>query len=121
MKRFTKFFEQRPQNFRGHDYKVDSKSMTIPDVVPTLKDIILSGTATQVGTPIYDESFEAGVRRFGIQSAPLEMVLNGREPLEGEDEARSNEDEAPSGSQDVKHPAASESERPSGEEGGQNQ
>lgn len=121
MKHFTKFFHERPANFRGHDYSVDSKTMTIPDVVPTLKDIILSGTATRVGVPLYDESFEAGVRRFGIQSAPLELVLNGREPMDPEDEGRRTEDEDPSGSPDVKHPAASESEQPSGEQGGQNQ
>lgn len=94
MKRFTKFFEPRPQGFRGHDFSVDSNSMTIPDVVPTLKEIILSGTATQVGTPIYDESFEQGVKRFGIQSAPLEMLLDGRDVAGAQDDERSEEDGA---------------------------
>lgn len=92
MKRFTKFFSNRPKNFRGHNYSVNTLTMTIPDVVPTLKEIILSGTATQVGTPIYDESFEDGVRRFGIQTAPLEMVLNGREEVR-DTEAESIENE----------------------------
>lgn len=116
MKKFTKFFHSRPQNFRGHDYSVDSNTMTIPDVVPTLKDIILSGTATRVGVPMYDESFEAGVRRFGIQSAPLEMVLNARETLGDEDEGRRTEDDLPSGIAEVQHQgAASASEQPSGE------
>lgn len=95
MKKFTKFFEPRPQGFRGHDFSVDGNSMTVPDVVPTLKEIILSGTATQVGTPVYDESFEQGVKRFGIQSAPLEMLLDGRDAAGAEADERSEENGAP--------------------------
>lgn len=99
MKHFTKFFENRPETFRGHNFKANPLSMTLPDVVPTLKEIILSGTATLVGTPAYDASFEAGEARARIQSAPLEMVLAAREePQTDEDDKRSAKNEDGGGS-----------------------
>ena len=86
MKHFTKFFENRPETFRGHNFTPNPLTMTLPDVVPTLKEIILSGTASMVGTPLYDASFEQGEARARIQAAPLEMVLAGREAPETEDD-----------------------------------
>lgn len=76
MKRFTKFFSERPENFRGHQFSVDTRTLTVPDATPTLKEIILSGAQALVGTPLYDDSPEAGVQRLIVQNAPLEMILN---------------------------------------------
>lgn len=75
MKHFTKFFENRPATFRGHSFSVDTRTLTVPDATPTLKEIILSGAQALVGTPIYDDSPEAGVQRLMVQNAPLEMIL----------------------------------------------
>lgn len=73
---FQRFFKLRPQKFRGHNFGVDSRTMTIPDAVPTLKEIILSGSVQRVGTPEYDETFEEGAMRWRIQNTPLDVVLN---------------------------------------------
>lgn len=68
--------------------------MTLPDAVPTLKEIILSGSMQQVGTPIYDSSFEEGAYRAVLQSLPLEQVLNGRDGAnEDADERSEKKDE----------------------------
>lgn len=75
MKKFTKFLSERPDNFRGHSFSVDTRSLTVPDATPTLKEIILSGAQALVGTPLYDDSPEAGVQRLIVQNAPLEMIL----------------------------------------------
>lgn len=58
--------------------------MTVPDACPTLEEIILSGTAQKVGTPIYDSSFEEGAIRWRVQNAPLDVVLLASE--QGDDE-----------------------------------
>lgn len=100
MKKFTKFFENRPETFRGHNFKANPLSMTLPDVVPTLKEIILSGSPQLVGgVPMYDPSYEQGEARARIQSAPLEMVLAAREePQTDDDDKRSAKKEDGSGS-----------------------
>lgn len=76
--KFTKTYQSRSANFRGHDFSVDERSLTIPDIVPTLKEIILSGAQQLVGTPMYDKSYEDGLQRDAIQHTPLETVLNAR-------------------------------------------
>ena len=96
MKRFTKFFSERPENFRGHSFSVDTRTLTVPDATPTLKEIILSGAQALVGTPTYDDSPEAGVQRLIVQNAPLEMILNAQlGEFPDEDElARTKQEEA---------------------------
>lgn len=64
--------------YKGRDFSCDIRTLTIPDVVPTLKEIVLSGSATKIGEDIFDDSVEAGVRRMMIQRAPLEAILNAR-------------------------------------------
>lgn len=86
MKKFSKFFESRPENFRGHSFSVDTRTLTVPDATPTLKEIILSGAQALVGTPLYDDSPEAGVQRLIVQNAPLEMILNAQLGEFSEDE-----------------------------------
>lgn len=88
MKKYTKFFENRPEDFRGHQFKVDTRTLTIPDATPTLKEIILSGAQALVGTPMYDDSPEAGLQRLIVQNAPLEMILNAQLGDFPEDEER---------------------------------
>lgn len=95
MKKFTKFFNDRPEDFRGHSFSVDTRTLTVPDATPTLKEIILSGAQALVGTPMYDDSPEAGVQRLIIQNAPLEMILNaqlGDFPDDDELERKKQED-----------------------------
>lgn len=65
-------------SFRGRNFTPDPRTLTVPDVVPTLKEIVLSGSATLVGQPLYDNTIEEGVRRMMIQNAPLEAILNAR-------------------------------------------
>lgn len=102
MKRFTKFFSERPENFRGHHFSVDTRTLTVPDATRTLKEIILSGAQALVGTPTYDDSPEAGVQRLIIQNAPLEMILNAQlGDFPDEDElARTNEEGAANGAEE---------------------
>lgn len=88
MKKFSKFFFGRPENFRGHDFSVDTRTLTVPDATPTLKEIILSGAQALVGTPMYDDSPEAGLQRLIVQNAPLEMILNAQLGDFPEDEER---------------------------------
>lgn len=88
MKKFTKFFENRPEDFRGHRFEVDTRTLTVPDATPTLKEIILSGAQALVGTPMYDDSPEAGLQRLIVQNAPLEMILNAQLGDFPEDEER---------------------------------
>lgn len=76
---FTRFYKKRSPKFKGHNFIVDTRTMTVPDAVPTLKEIILSGSAQRVGTPEYDETFEEGAMRWKVQNAPLDVVLNGAE------------------------------------------
>lgn len=71
---YLKFRQNRVS--RGHNFDTDSRSLTIPDIVPTLKEIILSGSQTLVGNPIFDDSPETGFQRLIVQGAPLEMILN---------------------------------------------
>lgn len=83
--KFTRQYQSRSAGFRGHDFSVDTRSMTVPDACPTLEEIILSGTAQRVGTPIYDSSFEEGAIRWRVQNAPLDVVLSASE--QGDDDA----------------------------------
>lgn len=113
MKRFTKFFENRPETFRGHKFSVDTRTLTVPDATPTLKEIILSGAQALVGTPMYDDSPEAGVQRLIIQNAPLEMILNAQlGDFPDEDEpARTIQEDLPDGAEEsgaAESPAAPE-------------
>lgn len=97
MKTFTKQFQARPKAFRGHDFQVNEKTLTLPDAVPTLKEIILSGSAQQVSKPIYDSSYEEGAYRALLQSLPIEQVIGAIEGNDDKDDKRSAKDakEAP--------------------------
>lgn len=93
MKTFTRFLNGRAPGFRGHNFKVDSRTLTVPDAVPTLKEIILSGSQQIVGKPIYDKTFEDGVIRAQIQGAPLDVVFAAMDDLPEEDAKRSDKDD----------------------------
>lgn len=66
--------------------------MTLPDAVPTLKEIILSGSAQRVSTPTYDSSYEEGAYRALLQSLPLERVIGAVEGSDDKDAKRSAKD-----------------------------
>lgn len=66
--------------------------MTVPDACPTLKEIILSGSAQRVGKPIYDSSFEEGAIRWRIQNAPLDVVLRASEQGADDESVASSEE-----------------------------
>lgn len=76
MKKFRKFFEPCAEGQKGWNVHPDTRTLTVPDVVPSLKEIILSGSATQVGALLYDDSEAEGVKRLFAQGAPLEVILS---------------------------------------------
>lgn len=77
---------------RGASLWVEPRTLTVPDVVPSLKDIILSGSAQRVGPLLYDDNEEEGVRRLFAQGAPLEMILSAQ--LDGFPSAGDAKDDA---------------------------
>lgn len=93
MKTFRKFFE--PATGRSSSISVDPRTLTVPDVVPSLKEIILSGSGQLVGSRLFDVSEADGVRRLFAQGAPLEMILSAQLdgfPPEGDDTKEQRDD-----------------------------
>lgn len=109
---YRKFRQALDPETRAANIHPDTRSLTVPDVVPSLKEIILSGSAQRVGALLYDDSEDAGYQRLFAQSAPLEVILQAQFegfPDDKEDDKRSAKDDAKSG--------AVESEpKPGGEE-----
>lgn len=112
MKQFSKFFSGRPENFRGHKFSVDSRSLTVPDATPPLKEIILSGSQALVGNPIYDDSPEAGLQRLIVQNAPLETILNAQLGDFPEDDATFSLQNTKEGDAQAKESGAAQSADP---------
>lgn len=96
MKTFRKFFV--PASGRSASIEVDPRTLTIPDVVPSLKEIILSGSGQLVGARLFDDSEAEGVRRLFAMGAPLEMILSAQldgfpDETDAEDKPREDEKE----------------------------
>ena len=72
---YRKFRQALDPETRAANIHPDTRSLTVPDVVPSLKEIILSGSAQRVGALLYDDSEDAGYQRLFAQSAPLEVIL----------------------------------------------
>lgn len=90
MKKYRKFWV--PASGRSASIAVDPRTLTVPDVVPSLKEIILSGSGQLVGARLFDDSEAEGVKRLFAQGAPLEMILSAQLdgfPPEGEEKKES--------------------------------